>query len=89
MGVGIMPEGRVESLKSASAYDNPILPFLVGRKRLNAEAGNQRVERRDGSATSRISEANSMHVFEHWKNKNIDRYSCDQGPNLVFGELQH
>lgn len=69
--------GRTESLKRAMAHDNPILAFRPGGKRLNAESCDQRVERRDGFGTSRISELGCTRFVTDLRSKNIDRYRGD------------
>jgi hypothetical protein len=57
---------------------------LGGGKTLNAEAGNQRVKRGDGSSTSRISDAHWMRIFKD-RRENIEGYSRDQRPDFVIG----
>ena len=78
-GTGLKSGGRAESLKRAEAHDNPILAFRAGGKRLNAESGDQRVERQDGFGTSHISESGCTRSILDWRSKNIDRYQRSQG----------
>jgi hypothetical protein len=45
-----------------------------GKKRLDTEAGDQRVKWQDGFGTSRISEVQRACTFKDRRSKNIDRY---------------
>ena len=78
-GTGLKSGGRAEPLKQAEAHDNPILAFRAGEKGLNAESGDQRVERQDGFGTSHTSVSGCEHCIFDWRTENIDRYQRNQG----------
>jgi hypothetical protein len=73
-GTGLKSGGRAEPLKQAEAHDNPILAFRAGEKGLNAESGDQRVERQDRFGTSHISVSGCRRCILDWRSENIDRY---------------
>jgi hypothetical protein len=58
---------------------------LGGEKKLNAEAGDQRVKRRHESGTSHISEAHWMCIFKDRRWENIEGYSLDRRSNFGIG----
>jgi hypothetical protein len=74
---------RIAQASKCTRQPNP--GVIGGGKRLNAETGNQRVKRRDGSGTSRISEADWMRIFKDRSAESIERYSRDHRPNFVSG----
>ena len=80
---------RKKSLNRAEAHDNSILAFRAGGKRLNAESGDQRVERQDGLVTSHISELGRTRSVLDWKSKDIDRNRRNQGFKSEIGAVLH
>jgi len=56
-------------------------------KRLNSEAGNQRVKRRVGFRTSSRPESYRTIAFKNRGRDNIERYRRDQGINSVIGAV--
>jgi len=88
-GTGLKSGGRAESLKRAEAHDSPILALRAGEKGLNAESGDQRVERQDGFSTSHISELGRRRCILDWRSKDIDRNRRNQGLKSEIGAVLH
>src|ERR1700739_2993873 len=84
-GIGVELRGRVESLNGAQAHNGPILALLTGGARLNAETGDQRVERQAALSISRNTEARRACTFKVGERKNSERYVCDQRPYFLIG----
>ena len=88
-GTGLESGVRAESLKRAEAHDNPILAFRAGGKRLNAESGDQQVERQDGNGSSHISELCRTRSVLDWRSKDIDRNRRNHGLKSEIGAVLH
>jgi hypothetical protein len=84
-GSGQKVAGPSESAQTSMGARQPNPGAAGGKKRLDTEAGDQRVKWQDGFGTSRISQAPRVRAFKNRRSENIDGYRRDRGFDPVIG----